>query len=286
MKTQFDPIILSSFYLWFEAELISAKSKAYVTGRKNTFKKVESVSVPSGYLCYQGGYRQLVADSSIDSPLSGFFVNGNFISGGSSGFFIDYDNGRIIVPKASGSSLSITGQCTVKEVNTYISNDDDEQLIMQGDFKELGQSNPYFFGKDDMLDEKTYFLPACFISLATSENKEFCFGGEEDTQTRIRVAVLTKDNYLLDSILSYFRDSARKCVTLVPFEDYPYGKFNNLKVNPYNYSQFKQNYSQKATIEKVISSKISNTDLRKNLGKAFSIGFLDFDLSTHRFPRL
>ncbi|WP_250523762.1 hypothetical protein, partial [Caballeronia sp. ASUFL_F2_KS49] len=75
------------------------------------------------------------------------------------------------------------------------------------------------------------------------------------------MAVLTKDNYLLDSILSYFRDSARKCVTLVPFEDYPYGKFNNLKSNPYNYSTFKANYSTKSTIEKVNSSKISNTDL-------------------------
>jgi hypothetical protein len=92
LKTQFDPIILSSFYLWFEAELLSAKSKAYVTGRKNTFKKVESVDIPSGYFSYQGGYRQLVADSSIDVPNSGFFVNGNFVSGGSSGFFVDYEN--------------------------------------------------------------------------------------------------------------------------------------------------------------------------------------------------
>jgi len=290
MKSQFDHILLSSFYLWFENELLSSRSKAYITGLSNEFKRVSAPDIPSNYYAYQGAYRQLVAEQSVDVPNSGIFVGGSFVTGSASGVFVDYTNGRIILPKASGASLTITANSTVKEINTYISNDDDEQLIVHGDFREVGQAKPYWYGKDDKLDEKTYFLPACFISLANGENKEFCFGGEEDTKTRIRVAVLTKDNYLLDAVLSYFRDSARKCVTHIPYEDFPYGKFNSIKSFPYNYAVLKasqpQEHSNKSYIEKVIDSKIVNPDMRKNLGKNFSIGFLDFDLSTHRFPRL
>jgi hypothetical protein len=289
LKTQFDHIILSSFYLWFESELLSARSSAYISDLPNQFKAITAKDIPAGYIAYQGGYRQLVAESSIDSPNSGFYVNNSFVSANASGFNVDYENGRIIVPAASGSSLAITGLCATKEVNTYISNDDEEQLILHGDFREVGQTTPYFYQQDDKLDEKTYFLPACFISLADSDNKPFSFGGEEDTQTRIRVAILTKDNYLIDGILSYFRDSARKCVYHVPYEDYPYGKFNSLKSYPYSYAALKASLGDsptRSTIEKVIASKITNPDLRKNLGKEFQIGFLDFDLSTYRFPRL
>lgn len=289
MKTQFDHTLLSSFYLWFEAELVSSRSKAYSTGLSNEFKKITAVDVSSTYNVYQGAYRQLVAENSVDVVNSGVFIDGSFTSFGNSGLYLDFNNGRLILPTASGSSLTITGNSTVKEINTYISNEDDEHLILHGDFREVGQTTPYWFSKDDKLDEKTYFLPACFISLASSQNKEFCFGGEEDTQTRIRVAVLTSDNYLLDGVLSYFRDSARKCITHIDFEDYPYGKFNSLKSYPYSYANLvaaQTDSSKKSTIEKVIDSKIVNTDLRKSLGKNFSVGFLDFDLSTHRFPRL
>lgn len=289
MKSQFDHILLSSFYLWFEKELLSSRSKAYITGLSNEFKRTPDPKLPSSYYAYQGAYRQLVAENDVDVPNSGVFINGNFVSGGSVGIFIDYDNGRVIAPKSSGV-LTITGNSTVKEINTYISNDDDEELILHGDFREFGQTKPYWFGKDDKLDEKTYFLPACFISIASSDNKEFCFGGEEDTKTRIRVVVLTKDNYLVDSVLSLFRDSARKTFTHVPYRDYPYGKFGFVKDFPYAYdtlvSEWENDHSKRTFIEKVTTSKVVNTDLRKNIGKNFSIGFLDFDLSTHRFPRL
>jgi hypothetical protein len=289
LKTQFDHILLSSFYLWFEAELSSSRSKAYSTGLSNEFKNIQGAKIPSTHNCYQGAYRQLVAENSVDEPNSGVFINGGFTSFGNSGIFVDFNNGRLLIPKASGSSLAITGVSTVKEINTYVSNDDDEHLILHGDFREVGQTKPYWFSKEDKLDEKTYFLPACFISLASADNKPFCFGGEEDTKTRVRVTVLTSDNYLLDAVLSYFRDTARKCVTHIDYEDYPYGKFNSLKTYPYSYAALaaaQTDFSKKSTIENVIASKVVNTDLRKNIGKSFSIGFLDFDLSTHRFPRV
>ncbi len=292
MKAQFDHNILSSFYLWFENHLVSSKVKAYNTNLSNNFKYVQSYDVPTGYYSYQGEFRQLVAESNIDSVNSGFFVNGSFVTGNTvqSNVYTDYENGRLIFPKASGTGLNITANSTVKEVNTYISNEDDQQLIVHGDFLEFGQTNAYFYNKTDKLDEKTYFLPACFISLVSAENKEFSFGGEEDTQTRIRVTVLTNDNYTLDSVLSAFRDTVRQMIIHIPYEDFPYGAFFSIKNFPYKYETLKnsQPYSsqKRSLITKVNISKIINESVRQKLNKNFLIGFIDFDLSTYRFPRL
>ena len=284
MNVQFDHILLSSFYLWFENELLNAN--AYITGLENQFKKISAKDIPQNYYAYQGGYRQLVAESSIDSPNSGFYVNGNFIPSSGNGFWLDYNNGRIIVPKASGASLNITGLCSVKEINTYISNEEEEHLVMHGDFREEGQTNPYWFGKEDKLDEKTYFLPACFISLGASDNDPFAFGGEETTKHRIKVLVLTQDNYLLDATLSKFRDCARKSFKLINYEDYPYGAFDSIKNEPYSYSEFISGIDNGCSpIDDVNSYKITSADLKAKLNKSFSVGFIDFDISTNRFPR-
>lgn len=290
MKSQFDQTLLSSFYLWFENQLLSVKSEAYVTGLENKFKLTPAVDIPSNYYSYQGAYKQLVAESGVSTPNSGFYVNGSFTPIDSPNFFVDFNNGRVIVPKASGANLIISGASTVKEINTYISYDDDEKLIMHGDFREADDSYPYFIGKDEKLDENVMFLPACFINIASSDNKEFSFGGEEETKNRIRVAVLTRDNYLIDAVLSLFRDKVREKITHVPYEQYPYGVFDSLKSYPYSYDSLiasqpciSQNVSH---IEKVTASKITSQNLKQNLGRSFSFGFIEFDVSTYRFPRL
>lgn len=291
MKTQFDHILLSSFYLWFENRLLSDKISAYNTGLNNTFQYVDAYDVPSGYLSYQGQFRQLVAENNISAPNSGFFESSKQISANSStsNIYLDYENGRLIVPEGSGKNLNFSGVFSVKEINTYLNNDDDEQLIMHGDFLEFGQTTPYFYNKTENLDEKTFFLPACFISLSSSNNKEFSFGGEEDTTSRIKVAVLTNDNYILDSVLSAFRDSVRSYITHIPYENFPYGAFFSIKSFPYSYDTLKESQNSSSGfsfIKEVSSSKVIGESVREKINKNFSIGFIDFDLSTHRFPRL
>ena len=292
MKAQFDHIVLSSFYLWFESHLLSTKVQAYNTNLPNNFKAITAYDVPTGYIAYQGEFRQLVADTGIPNFNSGFYVNGSFVSANTStsNIFVDYDNGRLIVPQASGAALPISGSFAVKEVNTYITNEDEEQLLLHGDFIENGQSYPYFYNNTEKLDEKAYFLPACFISLANADNAAFSLGGEEETKTRIKVTVLTKDNYTLDAVLSAFRDTARETIVHVPYEQFPYGAFFSLKSYPYSYSQLVsgQPYltSNRSFISDVTVSKIVNETVRQKINKNVLIGFLDFELSTYRFPRL
>jgi hypothetical protein len=282
LKAQFDQQLISSFYLWFENQLLADSVLAYQTGVANSYQYIDAFDVPDNFVAYQGKYRQLVADYDVSVPNSGFFINNTFISGGQSGFYTDYNNGRIILPAASGQSLNITSTSTVKEINTYLSNDSPEQILIESDFMVNGETIPNLYSQKKKLDENIYMLPACFVFPIESENKEFSFGGEEETKSRIRVMVLAEDNYTLDGILSVFRDSARKCIPIIDYEDFPYGAFFSIKSFPYRYSQLSQTSIKKSFIEKTMASRIA-AGIPDT--KTFRIGFLDFDISTYRFPR-
>lgn len=293
MKAQFDQNILSSFYLWFENKLLSNKSKAYQINLSNEFTSGSFPDIPSDHIAFQGKYRSLVGEYNVDNPNSGFFLGSNFITGDyeTSSVYTDYENGRLIFPAASGAVIgdtALTANSTVKEVNTYITNDTDAQIIIHSDFKDSSTDKPYQYGKTDEYDETTYFLPACFISVASSDNKEFSFGGEEDTTTRIRVMVLSFDNYTLDSVLSLFRDTVREDMTHIPYESFPYGFSFSIKDYPYSYDSLvaAQNNPVKSHIDEVSVSKIVSERIRENLNRNISIGYIDFELCTYRFPRL
>ena len=124
MKAQFDQDLLSSFYLWFENFLVKDKAQAYSTDNSNAFKYVDFPDIPSSHHGYQGQYRQLVAEQSVDVPNSGFFSDGGFVTGNydeNGSVFTDYDNGRLIFPSASGTGLTLTANSTIKEVNSSTS---------------------------------------------------------------------------------------------------------------------------------------------------------------------
>jgi len=299
MKAQFDQEVLSSFYLWFENKLVDIKSQAYQTDLSNAFTSGDFPDIPPSHIAFQGKFRQLVGEYQVvnsdgdPAPNSGFFIGDAFITGNSDvngGVFTDYDNGRLIFPQASGAEIAsnpLTANSTVKEVNTYITNDADAQTILHSDFKDSATEQPYQYGKTSEYDEKTYFLPACFISLASSDNTEFSFGGEEDTRTNVRVMVLSFDNYILDSILSLFRDTVREDITHIPYEDFPYGFAFSIKNFPYTYNGLvgDQSSPMKSHIKNVNASKIVSEKIRENLNTNISIGFLDFEMCSYRFPR-
>ena len=162
------------------------------------------------------------------------------------------------------------------------------QILLHSDFKDSSTSLPYQYEHTGKLDEDTYFLPACFISVASSDNEEFSFGGEENTESRMRVMLLSSDNYILDSVMSLFRDTVREDMTHIPYEDFPYGFSYSIKDFPYSYDSLVDAQPSDATkshIDTVTVSKVVSEELREKLNKNISVGFIDFDLSTIRFPR-
>ena len=226
-----------------------------------------------------------MADHDVDVPNSGFTVGGSFVSGDSSDMLMDYNNGRIIVPAASGERLSITGYNTVKEVNLYLSEDSEEKLLVQSDFidsDEMGSS--HLFDQTDKRDDPTYILPAIFIKHERDQNVPVALGGEVDNQISIRMVVLGFDNYLVDGVLSFFKEQDKGCIKLVPFEDYPYGRSFTLKSYPYSYTTLAANYTESAFIEEVRTSKVTDSLTLEKLQKNIIMGFVDFNLSIWRYP--
>ena len=125
------------------------------------------------------------------------------------------------------------------------------------------------------------------MSVASSDNTELSFGGEEDTRSHMRIMVLSFDNYTLDSVLSLFRDTVREDITHIPYGDFPYGFSFSIKNFPYSYDTLVSDQSDpvKSHILDVSVSKVVSESIRENLNKNISIGFIDFELCTYRFPR-
>lgn len=272
--------------LWFEKRLVSTQGNAYITNQSNVFEFTSDYNdIPASHRAYQGRFRGLVPDHDITVPNSGIFVNGGFVAGSNTGIYIDYLNGRVIVPAASGSSLNITANNTIKEINVYDYPDDEEQLILSSDFVDLAdQTSTYLTSQTNQRSENTYLLPACFLRYVTNENEYFSFGGEMDSQTRIRAVVIAKDNYLIEGVLSLFADTKGSCITRVPVADYPFGVYNSIKSFPYSYNSFVSGFGGKTFIENVNTSKLDYSISMNKLEKNILVGFIDFDLSTFRVP--
>lgn len=296
MKAQFDHILSSSFYLWFD-DKITREADAILDTGGQVFDAVvrggsdESMDVPLNLDAYYCPDRQLV-NNGISEP-SGVYVDGVFFDQGAAPYelLIDHQEGRILTKSVSsgGPDLidsTISGNFKRKELNVYITNETEEELLIQNDFV-LGDidGEPTYLQQQAELGDKKYTLPAAFISLNSSENEAWALGGVDDTRSVIRVVIITDSNYSLDATLSLFRDSARSCFALIDFENFPFGEFYHVKNFPYDYLDFSsKNKSDlgSAYIQKVVVSKLfdrSGTQIPQGL----RVGFADFEVSSIRF---
>lgn len=299
MKAQFDHILQSSFYLWFDDRL-TRKGEGFIDMGGQTFDvavrggSAEAFDIPENLDAYYCSDRQLLSNGA--SEPSGVYIDGSFVAQGAepNNILIDHNEGRILSKSisAGGNDLlesNVTGDFKRKEINVYITNETEEQLLLQNDFVLSDVAGePTYLKQQSELGERKYTLPAAFISLNSSSNESFAFGGVDDTKSVIRVVFITDSNYSLDACLSLFRDSKHTCFDLVEFEDFPFGEFFHVKNFPYYYPDFISEHASKrdsAFIEKVSVSKLfdrSGTQIPQGL----RIGFADFHISNIRMPRL
>ena len=298
MKPQFDHKVLSSFYLWFD-DRITRFAEAVESGiSQNFYYSNLNVDVPTNQVAYYSPDRQLVANGA-DVP-SGVYISGgafgssySFVNqdgDNATGLMIDFEKGRVILNSGVGSELAISGDFDRKTINSYITNESDEDLLFNTDFIVAGVDDETFLQTVTGLGAANYTVPAAFLSYNSSTNKPFALGGMQDTRSNIRAVVVVNENFSLDGALSLFRDSTEVCVPIIDFEDFPFGEYFHIKNPPYTYSGL---YKTKmdagapyAFIEKVSSSKMYDTaGAAMNIPRDMRIGFIDFTLSTPRLPK-
>jgi hypothetical protein len=286
MKPTFTHNVINSFFLWFDNFLMT-KGDAYKTYTTKLYN-YQDPRLGGDKVVYGSPYKQWVYDKNITGATipSGFTINNQFISTGTSGMKIDFDNGRIIFNSGVSTGLNITGTYSVKEVNSYITDQPEDNLIIENKFV----TNSRFTVSENYIAPYNPVTPCIFASIQTAHNTAFAFGGEDETKCIIKVVAFCENLYQLDGVLSVFGDSYNEIFSIIPMTGHPLGEFNEMKTGAYptgyDYKNLNNAYnSQTLFISHVETSKIRDSVI-KELNPILHIGFLDFEIKTYRYPRL
>lgn len=286
MKPTFSHNVMNSFFLWFDNFLMK-KGDAYKT-YTTKFYNYSDPRLGGNKVVYGSPYKQWVYDNSITGATipSGLTVNGSFLPTGTSGMAFDFDNGRVIFNSGVSTNLNITGTYTIKEINSYITDQPEDNLIIENKYI----SNSRFTVTETSISPYNPVTPCIFASIETAHNTAFAFGGEDETKCLIKVVAFCENLYQLDGVLSVFGDSYNEFFSVIPMTSNPLGEFSEIKTGlyptGYDYNNVSSAYSsQKMFISHVETSKIRDSVI-KELNPILHIGFLDFEITTYRYPRL
>jgi len=281
MKPQYQHELTTSFALWAD-NFLTRKGEAFSNKAANLYPDTGDLRLTNGYVAYSSPHKQWVFDHSIEGANipSGIYDGNTFIEQGQSGLIFDFDNGRALLDSSFGEGkTTLSGEYAVKDFNFYITNQTEEQLIIDGKF----DINDRF--KQDLSGIEPYkqVIPAIFVNPEVSENEPFAFGGEDKTTTNIRCVIFAQNTYQLDGALSIFADSKNEVFAKMKFEDYP--------LNEFGYSSgfhYKNLCGEKSGtymhVEEARVSKLSDR-VNQNIDPSLFVGFVDFEVTNLRFPR-
>jgi len=282
MKPQYQHELMTSFFLWFDHELLQ-KGESY-SNKTGTLYAQSDSRLPNSYISLQSNYKQWVNDSSITGAINPIIPTDFEGSGRANDIVFDFDNGRLI---ETGSVLSagdtLTGTFAVKDFNVYLSNESEEDLIIENKFKLNSRYGIPTMSGVEPYDQVT---PAIFLNVEYMRNEGYSFGGEDKTSNSIKAVVLADNEYQLDGALSIFADTARKSFAKIPFSDHPATEYGDIKGGSFNYTNLNNTYfeSNPYFIEDVTVSKFSQR-AQSSVPGDIKVGFIDFDVSTVRYPR-
>lgn len=279
MTPQFDHHATNSFFLWADHILLEKASAyknisvpLYPMGKDREWKDLYAYSSP---------FKQWNADSSISGANipSGVTINSGFQPFSGLNVIVDYQNGRILSETPISGSLSM--DVSVKDINIYVPNEDEEDIIFENRY----ENNSRFQIAASGVNPYEPALPAVFFSIQAGHNEEFSFGGEEQSEVLVKGVVMVDDLFTLEGVLSTYKDTARSTFNLIPFERSPYNEFYDLKDGTYSYKELNDEYGDTVFyIDRVVTSKLSDRTKNRSAKNMF-VGFVDFTIKAVRYPR-
>lgn len=288
MKPQFQHQVVTSFALFLE-NVIMFKGAAFQNKDDANFYYMPDDRLDPNYLSFSSAHKQWVTDDHIKREhkaniIDGVTVDGFYIKRGNQGIQYDFDNGRILVPRAIASTSSvIQGSYAVKDFNMYITDQTEEELLLESQF----DNNSRFDQIGQGIKPYDQVTPAIFMSYEGSRNVPFAFGGQDTTISTIRCVVFAEDSYQLDGLFSILNDLKYSNFANVGFNEHPLDEFGNLKNGNYDYQDLSEryfNYSNFAYINDLGVSKL-NDRIAKKAHPGLYMGFIDVEIYAHRFPR-
>lgn len=194
---------------------------------------------------------------------------------GSDGLVIDRLRARAILDNGYSGSLTMDG--AIKDFNTYISSDSDEEIVFETKFQQLptirtSSFNPNPYG---------YMLPAIFFKINSAENELYCAGGTRKSKFVVRAIIMSDSEFLLAGAVSLFKDLDRKCFPVLTAADTPLDEYGGLKDSGWQYTTFLASYDTKGFIERVLYTPVQPTEFTRNNPKVYT-GICDFFVNTKR----
>lgn len=296
MKPQYQHELMTSFFLWFDHELLQ-QGEAYSNKTGQVYSGSDT-RLPDSFTPFQSNYKQWVNDSSITGEINPIIGSTESIFSNLPGiearlsrtnYIFDFENGRLVHTGSASSALgpqggpiTITGTFAVKDFNVYLTNETEEDLIIENKFKLNSRYGTPTMSGIEPYDQVT---PAIFLNVEFSRNEGFALGGMDQTKSTIKAVVLADNDYQLDGALSIFADSARKTVPKIPFSGHPSTEYGDIKGGSYNYTGLAASYTDGSFfIDDVTVSKFSQR-AQTSIPGDIKVGFIDFEISTERFPR-
>lgn len=288
MKPQFQHQVVTSFSMWLD-HIILKKGQAYQNIESTLYYQEDSRLDP-GYIAFASPHKQWVTDSSIEGAkiIEGIILDGYYLKANQQEVIYDFENGRVLIPRQlANPSSNVEAVYSVKDFNIYITDQTEEELLIESKFDKNSR-----YAEDIFEGIKPYdqVVPAIFLSYEYGENIPFAFGGEDITQSNIRCVVFAENSYQLDGIFSLLKDTNTTSITNVGYNEFPLNEFGSLKYGKYDYQDLSERYynvnntQSLLHIDKVTVSKL-NDRVAKKSHPGLYIGFVDFTIRAHRFPR-
>ena len=285
MIVQYKHKVMSSFLLWFDHELLK-EGEAFTDNGSNLFNVNDH---HTNLFTYGLPYKQIVSDTSVGAQvMSGIHVDGVFTVPGSGELVdINYENG-VAYFNADQVGNVLSGDYSVKDFSVTLAGENNEEDLL---FETKYELRPWVSQEPTGLPPESLTIPHAFIKTSRSENEEWAMGGKEETQTDIRVIVISNNPFLLDGLESIFVDARGKHICLLEPVDMPYnylrGWISGIAYNYDGVTTVKQG-TDKLFIENVFISRLSTNGLDDEIKKAnphVVSAFVDFELTQQREPR-
>jgi hypothetical protein len=282
MKNQYQHDVASSFAMWIDHHLLE-KGQAF-ENQTGILTNYSDPRLPTSLKSFGSLYKQWVYDSSISGAIvpSGVYVNGAF-NGRANGLKIDYINGRVLSTGIPTNAV-VTGSFAVKDYNIYLTNENEEDLIIENNNLAANKKFPWS-GKYVQPYDQT--IPAIYIITEGFHNTPFSMGGEDESRSHIKCVVFSDSPYSLDGVLSIFSDATQRVFKLQDFTSYPINEYGDVKSYPYAYDDYYDDPmpGSEMFIDHVVVSKLKDSRSRTQNPKSF-VGFIDFEIIKYRYPRL
>ena len=271
----YDHSVSSSFLLWFDY-ILTKKAQAYQSISSklypitdNRFKSKTVFAAP---------FKQWVADSSVTSIPSGIYVDGTFIPRDVSGLKINYNDGIVMFDNPLSTSVSVSGNYAVKQVNVYSAYEDEETLLINTKYR----VNPTFPDSLSGINPPLKTVPCAMLKYTPGTNEGFQLGGTRLSKGVVKATIISDNEYILDGALGIFRDTSQTYFTLLDSSQMPYNSYGDLKSGVYNYETLiTQDPARMVYISSVESYK-SSEKISVDVNKKVYVGFLDFEINKPR----